>query len=162
MYKTRLLKLADLLETVEADKKLKKKFDMDTWISITNLYDIKDDKQNITVNASCDYAGCACGWAASDPWFIQQGFVAFIDKEYGEHVYLEFSEFDKEDDEMYTYQDWDAVERFFDLNDDDSETLFSSYNYRNRNGDEVNPTPGRVAKRIRKFVSGKTISRTRD
>lgn len=130
-YDERLIRLADKLEGKgpyeEVGPVPTRKFSMQHWYSEhrggTSLYpdDFNPDQ--------CKTAACACGWAATDPWFRQRKFAP--------------------DRSIW----WDRVCVFFGMLDDEARSLFQHRYYMSRN-----PTPATVAKRIRKFVADRQPS----
>lgn len=85
---------------------------------------------------SCGYVACACGWAATDAWFISRGFVLGGRYKthpcYGEHYGSE------------------AIEAFFHITAEEALHLFYPAGY-----DFRKPTQFEVAARIREFVARK-------
>ena len=135
MNRERLQRLAELLDNVNP-----RLFDMDHWARHvgrdgTDFHD--SDK------IECRTAACAVGWAASDPWFREQGLT--LKKGFHSHDH----------DGYYwspAFADFlnaGAVEAFFDLEYDEANHLFIGSEY---NKNEV-VTPAIVAARIREFIS---------
>ena len=118
-HRERLLRLADLLDTVPV-----KHFDLGVWA--------RSEKP-------CETAGCAVGWAASDPWFQQRGLrlseqqVVFAPRQ-------------------VEHRSYEAAVRFFGVRFDDAWELFSPLAYTSGN----RTRPKTVANRIRKFVEAES------
>ncbi len=121
-YRTRLIRLADKLEGVGPYVKVGpvpvRKFDLTFYVNGNDPNE-------------CGFAGCACGWAASDPWFQKRGLGILLD-EFGDN------EFWFGRDTLEEAAAWDA--------------LFTPEAY--RAGDRTRPAT--VAKRIRKLVEDTT------
>lgn len=116
MNKEALLKVAEILDKVNPEK-----FDLKGW--------------------KCGTTACACGHAAMDPWFYEQGFSIK-----GLEPYLTIS--------YKGLQGWDAIEEFFDLNINDSFYLFEEDSYEDGFEKNKKTPPLEVADRIREFVKG--------
>lgn len=101
-------------------------FNIGTWVKRT------DD------NNQCGFAACAVGHACLDARFNAQGLKL------SSHRHAKFPEFNG-------FGDWHAVNRFFGLNDQESEHLFGGWSYR-RNGTQFNPGPASVAQRVEAFI----------
>lgn len=126
MHEERLLKLAELLET----KIEKRTFDIGVFYEEWEGY-------------KCGYAACAVGHAMCDPWFKRRGFTTY------ESSWRKIAgPLNKKTGSI----GWDAVEEFFDINNEESDLLFTPLSYPEYT---YNPTPKQVAKRIRKFVKEK-------
>ena len=120
LYKDRLLQVVRVLEDLPKEKK----FSIGIW-------------------NKCGTVACAVGWAASDPWFNRRG--------------LKIIPFTEEDDLLHNSQglqkkpvyknleEWEAIEVFFNLTDDEAGFLFAEYAYRDSR-------KRNVIKRIKKFV----------
>lgn len=117
MNTERLLKLADVLENFKAER--------ENLIEPIQAFDLREWK--------CGTAACACGTAGLHPWFRDQGFT-LRSGTFGEPMFK-------------TYRDFEAVEAFFEIDDDDSTHLFLDASY-----PEGRRGPKSVAKRIRSFV----------
>ncbi len=155
MNEARLLRLAELLETVPEEK-----FDLGSWrdckiekrpeVFALGLGELKvtitvtDDK----LRNECGYTGCAIGWATAAPEFQEEGLrwdaenirVVFNDQEWGK-----------------TRTGWAAIGYFFGVSQTLCFTLFSEDRYDGcrvvfDSADSPLPTPAGVAKRIRDYV----------
>jgi hypothetical protein len=127
----RLLKLADFLDTLRPSQ-----FDLSEWVS------------KVDVNGK-PVVCCAIGWAAMLPEFRKRGLklrpVAFWEEYYTNHPAK------KLDPVLKGYTNWDAIEKFFGVtNDDDLEYLFYHKSY--PAGERTKPQT--VARRLREFVAG--------
>ena len=83
----------------------------------------------------CKTTACACGWAASDPWFKRRGFRLYkgvCGDEYG--IETRSGE-----------RDWTAIESFFGLTPNQAENLFSEWRY-------VRGSRRDVIRRLKKFI----------
>lgn len=88
----------------------------------------------------CGSTACACGWAASDPWFRRRGLHLrkYLEEDFlGEHnthgpVFQEYTEFT-------------AIDQFFGLSSDETEFLFNEEAYKRGSRRDV-------IRRIEKFV----------
>ena len=132
--KNRLLKLADLLE---ADAKNRKgvKFDLGLWGST-------EDIENIPVSVSCGTTACAVGLAVVSGAFKRSGLTNGASFQ-GKIV-------PKFEGEL----GFEAVEKFFNLSNRESDFLFTDEYYTD---DQCKGAKGEraVAKRIRQFVADK-------
>ncbi len=100
MHKKRLLKLAELLQTVP-----KAKFNLNDWRrnpDRTKNGDIHD----------CGTVACAIGWACAIPEFIKDGL-----------------RFEQNSPTYKGEYSWTAVEKFFGISEKMAELLFSSFEY---------------------------------
>ncbi len=129
--KNRLLKLADFLENVP-----RKTFDLEHWLQQKGLA------------PKCNTTACAVGWACSIPSFRKAGFRIDIDNRGGGKPV-----FKNTYKKTPKYTGWAAVDKFFDVERGDSESLFSCRQYLIY-GTNRKTTPKQVASRIRKFVKG--------
>lgn len=120
----RLEKLAEFLQTIS-----RKQFNMENW------YIRKPD---------CGTVACAAGWATHIPSFRRAGFKLLREKYLlkGDE-YTHFSPVYKNNGGM------DAVQTFFNLNDDDAWHLF---------GDDTKRTPKQEAKVLRQYVKARRIA----
>lgn len=131
--KNRLLKLADKLDEVAADKKLRKQFNMDSW---------KEED-----NDSCGFTACAVGTGVccipsfrkaglkltKSPWQHIEGKTLFLVSYKG-------------------FPDFEGVKEFFKLdNFDEADYLFSSEYYPLN----MRKSPKFVANRIRSYIKKK-------
>lgn len=80
--------------------------------------------------SKCGTVACAVGWATTIPSFKKAGFT-----------------FESNAPKYKTYDSWEAVTKFFSLDNLDAFYLFSIFDY-----NDENPTPKMVTKRIRSFV----------
>lgn len=143
MHVERLLRLADLLDRVEEKilvdvSKVSEK--------IQNLIDPLGLKFSLK-DWFCGTTACACGFAALDPWFIEQGLSL--------EVYESF--FRTKAHPVYEgLHHWAAIEKFFGLDVSDGQHLFSISEY----AELDSAPPKRVAARIRAFVKSRTTEVT--
>jgi hypothetical protein len=125
MNKQRALKLAEFLET-----KVKRSwFYMGDWAT----FGWKEKK--------CGTTACAMGWATVA--FPRSG-LSLTDENEEEGEFSEIAYTNKHGDEFFGD---DAIRQFFKCNDRDFIELFYPMGY-----EEQNPTPKRVAKRIRQYL----------
>lgn len=125
MYKTRLLLLADALET----RIPREKFDLHGWRSWLN---VSDD----ALLHECNTTGCAVGWACALPEFQAQGL----------HWNRGWPALETENGRS---TDWRAVEDFFEISADEANRLFTAHSYPKTHRKD----PLAVAQRIRELVS---------
>lgn len=148
--KTALIKLADLLHTVEfiQEREGKRIFSLDEWIQDPFAIDTRprdtnvQDEAQVVIRApegqrvealthTCGTTACAVGFAALDPWFNKRGFKMDIE---GSPVFK-------------FHIGWEAVHTFFGIKPSEAHHLFSDHSY------DSNPTgPSEVADRIMRFV----------
>lgn len=144
----RLLQLARTLRNVVPMER----FALDAWAfeveggcgETSHSYNVQtlvDD-----TDGECGFAGCACGWAATDPVLVAEGFP---------------------EPGALASMGWDTVYQFFDLHPDDAHSLFTRdgwadwYNtarpvYGVRSSEvsyDYHPTPAEVADHIEWFVA---------
>lgn len=141
MNKKRLLKLSDLLI---ADAKNKKgvQFDLGLWGQVSALP--QGEKPRI-IKVDCGTQACAIGLACITNAFKRSGFtydVTSKDNGSGNNIRPLFGK----------YRNFDAVEKFFEINRSEAEFLFLDNKYNVSRGAE---SERKVAKRIRDFVAGK-------
>lgn len=122
MNKDRLLKLAAYLETVPSGH-----FNMKEWV---NKPATKPEGKK---PGECGFSGCAVGWAAHGKLFRGLKFEQSTLLDGKSSLYPTYQNLDG----------FDAVEKLFDISEDDAERLFGS----DRKG-----TPKEVAKRIRSYI----------
>jgi hypothetical protein len=127
MHKERLLRLADKLEGKGAYEKdgpvPEHKFDIDNWVTGPGYTPL-----------DCGTAGCAIGWALTEPWFNEEGLN--LDGDSTAPVYGGLD-------------GWNAVQAFFGLHSGDAQGLFNqAWN--------VTEKPTEVANLIREFVAEAT------
>jgi hypothetical protein len=127
MNKERLLKLADFLETLPAER-----FRIRTWAS-----------PHFTPT-DCNTTACACGWATTIPEFADAGLK--LEKDCGE-LYLTYN----------GYKRSEAAARFFEISDYAAEYLFlpSEDDSEDREFLPGNASALDVATRIREVVERK-------
>lgn len=142
MNTTRLLLLADFLDTVAPEK-----FDLSSWRFLGDPDDDfdwynngKDYRMSVTTDEqlmdhSCGTTGCAVGWACAMPVFQQEGLQwRNMAPTYATTTGV--------------YVNWHAVEQFFDISEQMSCRFFDVESY-GPNGN----TPTSVAGRIREDVA---------
>lgn len=122
--KERLLKLAEFLETVPADR-----FDLTEWQSSPTAAGRK-----VTKDRACGFAGCALGWAAHAGLFEGLTLTPISD------------ELSRSSIRYHTAHGWAAPCRLFRIKDEESEYLFKPEFY------DTQPSPKDVAARIRSFA----------
>lgn len=158
MNKDRLKLLADYLEGKGKFKERgvpKEKFDLEHWMASYSYFNnphfnveskakrkkfIRYQKgSNAVIPVDCQTAGCAVGWAATIPEFIDQGFYLI--------KVTEISAAPMYDNNLGD----NAVMRFFDINITEYSDLFlpSAYEEPTRGKPEI------VGKRIREFIKNK-------
>lgn len=112
IYKERFENLLRVLRVVqeheqELSSQLTPIFDLTWW------YD-NDDK--------CGTTACAIGWCCQDPWFQRQGFALGSDQGMPKLFFPKY----------HGLEEWEAVQKFFDLDGDEADFLFRAEAY----GDE--------------------------
>ena len=111
---------------------------------LADLLETQPPKEFTLSTWSCGFACCAVGFAASHPYFTAEGLGLALapqvspTKSY--HPTYDFSE------------SWGAVERFFELNDDEARSLFDPSCYCMNSWSDPRP----VVMRIRAMVEQKT------
>lgn len=154
----RLIRLAELLEA-DAANPTGLKFDLGFWgvpaeFSGTGYGErdkliesgLKLPAADKTV-INCNTAACAVGLAVLSEAFAKEGLTGHID--YSGELIPEFE----------NNEGWDAVTRFFDINDADAARLFTSGEYPVSKGAAAEEA---VALRIRSYVNGDNIHPTDD
>ena len=104
-HKNRLLKLADLLDTVPETK-----FNLKEWVLDKQL-GISEDVNKIK---ECGYAGCAVGWATTIPSFRKAGLRLYYK---GSH-YVQYKE------EKHPIS---AASKFFNISEFDARDIFADW-----------------------------------
>lgn len=141
MNKERLLMLADALDK-DAGLARGIKFDLGVWLS--------RDRPG-RYGHSCGTTGCAIGLALVLPAFNKLGFVPEREETTTSDIHTTRPKYVDPSTGRIS-ANWQAVERFFDLTNQDAEWLFTAEAYKDE------PTEGAtaelaVAKRIRGYVS---------
>ncbi len=134
-HKNRLLKLANFLETVKP-----KDFNLSSW-------------KRETTNGVCKTICCAVGFAATIPSFKKAGLrLSSIDKN---NTFVFYNDEDVTEYQIHyeQWESWSAVGKFFGLNSEEYNYLFSDTYYGN-----FNSGPKHVAKRIKKFIETSKVS----
>lgn len=134
----RLQYLADFLRTVPEDH-----FDLRTW----RADNTKDHmafqlvSNESLMQHACGTTGCAVGWACALPTFQEQGLVwAGRGPRYNCTRHLT------------SLTGWEAVQAFFDLDQEQGQTLFEASRY--KSGYSTTIQPGTVANRIEAMIAG--------
>lgn len=141
MNKKRLLKLADLLEA-DAENPSGIKFDLNSWGA---REDIPNDRIPEAIPVDCGTTACAVGLACISGAFKRAGLsykLTTFNMGGGNHISPRFKRF----------KEMEAVRRFFELNDDESYSLFVSWRYP-KHLQEGAAGEREVAKRIREMVA---------
>jgi hypothetical protein len=129
-----------VLDNVETQDK---PFDLQHWVSpIYEDREIREKgwfRERVRIERhQCGTAGCAIGWAAVDPWFVEHGF----------HLQLRASD-------QYVrpvfgnHENWGAVAKFFGLSKKEAHLLFDEPSYIGK------VTPTEVAIRIKAFIGAR-------
>jgi len=121
-------RLRQLIRVLRQVKKEKRPFDMKEWTNV--------DRDRVvplltTPAPDCGTASCAAGWAARDPWFIEQGFTFTSARDFGHVV---------------TYErelGFEACSRFFDLSHNACRDIFGQHN-----SNEIDDAITRVKKHL--------------
>lgn len=158
-----LQQMIRVLEQVENDPVLVRSFDLGTWTRLpsdtdwtTSLAKLAEgEPSKLSIVSECGTTACACGFAAIDPWFRNQGFRFERSGGYMSEIRL----YEHPDDE-YWHSDWDAVTQFFGLSYTTAQKLFSSSTYMDKDGapmldDEIQPSD--VIARIRTLLTTNEI-----
>jgi hypothetical protein len=134
--KRRLLKLADKLDEVAEDNKLRRQFDLDSW------------KSDTYKRGTCNSTACACGFAASIPSFKKQGLRVVEDGDYYDNdTNKEVIQYELK---YAGYESLEAAEKFFYLEDwEDADYLFFPGCY----PENKRKSAKYVANRIRSYVN---------
>lgn len=139
--RVRLAKLAELLRTKVAPKVAegKRKFNMAQWGNAAVLG---------TDEASCETAGCACGWATTMPAAKKEGLMLVSYFDYtGQTKYQLYHR-------KSAYSGFNAAAQFFRISGSDAEYLFSP------EGDaEKDTDPVRIADRLDVYLTQGVIVR---
>lgn len=128
MRADRLLKLADLLETVP-----RKAFDLGLWETK------RATKPEGKKQGECGFAGCAIGWATHAKLFRGLSFRRYTWCETPHLAYRDST-------------NWEAVQKLFSIGATQAYHLFEEDSY------EGAATPKQVAFRIRKFIKDNAMS----
>jgi hypothetical protein len=134
--------MADLLREIAADKKLKKHFNLRSWVGRPGVLMgrtelVKKPKDMKVLVSECGTTACACGYAGLTLAFIKKGF--------------QYNSINH--DITYTTEDniffaWEAVKKFFDLSSDMAEWLFLYDTYFDAFKNEHDPKPSDVLRRV--------------
>jgi hypothetical protein len=109
---------------------------------ITVLERVSERRFNIETwrnSKACGTVCCAGGWAALDPVFNKQGLSIPGTRP-------------KFDGEHETLLDFEALQMFFEISEDETFQLFSAYQYQNKRA-----TPADVIARIRKLLADQQL-----
>ena len=130
MNKERLLKLADYVD----DNVSPLKFSMSSFFSrsVTKLDDLH----------SCGTTACLAGWACNIPEFQKAGLATKVYSQFNPYVVPSY-----EGSETFT-----AMEKFFDLTEEQAEYLFGEYSDQGETIDRKNERPEDATRRIRRLV----------
>lgn len=144
MNTDRLFRLAHLLENIEIPQETV--FDLTYWGQRAEYVERSD------IPEACNTVVCACGYAALTPEFQSEGLFAFHDADKKIPDIATFNKLAKKDSnfemgiQFEGKESWDAINKFFEIDQNQASYLFSSSSYFN------NPSPADVAIRIRLFV----------
>lgn len=130
MDKERLQHLVKVLE--EVAKQSEQRFDLSSWFKPDETWSDKEEawvkshyvfydipkSKTLSIPHACGAIACACGYAGLYPQFRAEGFITFPDGK------LQFVT------ENRIYKGWDAVEKFFDIGEEESRYLFDSSAYK--------------------------------
>lgn len=154
IFKERLLKLANFLETVPAHK-----FDYSSWVN--------GWQGDAVMSATCGTTACAFGWATAIPEFSALGLHLFKDRFGVPGVSIDKKADDFQSSWAATY---DAAEELFGLDSSEAEWLFTPSDHeRDSDYDSDSDTygsdgrpyrdvePSVVAEHIRNFVEDQDI-----
>ena len=140
---TRLLRLAQFLE----DEVPAKNFNVSSWYAARGRTKDGEDSTITTVKKNeCGTTACACGWAATIPEFVSDGFTLRGNEAGSSIRFIEY--YDADEDE--TYSGFQAAEQFFNISSEDTYHLFAERSYPDDSGTLEN-----VVKRIRRLVADK-------
>lgn len=135
--------LRQMIRVLEAVKANELKFDLSEWISENEAVEVvrKVGSAETFIDAAkahyeCGTSACACGFAASDEWFIKQGFRWIKEPAYedtAEHLYLGYHDpkVVTDADASFEHIGWSALRKFFDMPDGDMAEIFDVSGYVN-------------------------------
>ncbi len=132
----RLKRLLLVLERVQADPKKRREFDLSVWGEKT---------------PDCGTHMCACGWGAVDPVLNKQGFKLVRARYWDGTSIRTDSGGTLLKIKVGRHDEFTAVQRFFGLDSDTAERLFSPMEY------VTNKSLKPVLTRLRKVIAGKSI-----
>lgn len=134
--------LRQMIRVLEAVKANELQFDLSSWISDNAQAEVvrKVGSAETFIDATkahveCGTSACACGFAASDEWFIKQGFrwIKEAAPEDAEHIYLTYRDptVVTDTDAPFEYIGWSALYKFFDMSAGDVAEIFDVSGYVN-------------------------------